>query len=76
MPDEDLFQYSHGTLVVCEHQGDAGLAVIGIESVKAVVGMVPFGEHTEGHNRRYFLAEKPGLDVYEQSGGEDSDDDV
>ena len=50
--------------------------MVGIESVRAVVGMVPFGKHTKGHNYRYFLAEKPELDVYKQTDGEDSDDDI
>lgn len=64
-PDEAILRYSHGTLTVCEYRGDAALIVIGAESIKAVVGMVPFGKQAENDDPRFFLAEKLGLDVYE-----------
>ena len=53
-----------------------GLVVIEIESIMAVVGMVPFEEQGEGRDTRFYLAEKLGLDVYDRdaAAGEDSDD--
>lgn len=85
MPDEAIYQHTHGVLTVCEYRGEQidekkedaqSLVVIEIESIKAVVGMVPFGERAEGQNPRFFLAEKLGLDVYDLGTtlGEDSDD--
>ena len=65
----------HGVLTVCDYKDDNSLAVIEIESIRAVIGMVPFGQWSEG---QYFLAEKLGLDVYEPdaSGSEDSSDEA
>ncbi|KAF9642953.1 hypothetical protein BDM02DRAFT_3105019, partial [Thelephora ganbajun] len=78
MPDEAILQHTHGVLTVCEYQDEASLAVIEIKSIQVVVGMVPFGKRVEGHNPRYFLAEKLGLDVYNpySTGSEDADDEV
>jgi hypothetical protein len=70
-PDDTILRHTHGVLTVCGYQGDAGLTVIGVKSIVAVVGMVPFGEEVEGQNRRYFLAEKIGLDVYDPTESED-----
>ena len=47
--------------------------MIDIESIGAVVGMVPFSQQIEGQKPRFYLAEKLGLDVY--SGDDDDDDD-
>lgn len=49
--------------------------MIEIESIIAVVGMVPFGEQDNGEAPSYFLAEKLGLDVYDSEivGGGDTD---
>ena len=65
MPDEHLHEYSGGVLTVCDYHGDESLAVIEIESIIAVVGMVLFGEQDNGEAPSYFLAEKLGLDVYD-----------
>jgi hypothetical protein len=60
-PHSDLLQVSRNTLWSCTHQGAAGVKVIDVKSIAAVVAMVPHepfpGEH------RFFLVEKPGLDT-------------
>jgi hypothetical protein len=78
MPDEALRQYAQGVLTVCKYQGEQSLAVIEIESISAVVGMVPFHEQVESHDPRFYLAERLGLDVYDSGTiiGEDDDDGV
>lgn len=43
MLDEAILRHSCGTLTICEYQGDTALAVIRVESIKAVVDVVPFG---------------------------------
>lgn len=62
-PDRGLLEQSYNTLLSCTYDGDACVKVIEVESIKAVVAMVPHqpfqGESTE----RYFVVEKPGLDV-------------
>jgi hypothetical protein len=61
---------------VCHYHGDETLAVIEIESISAVVGMVPFENQAEDEYARYFLAEKLGLDVYDSDivGGADDEE--
>ena len=84
-PDEDIHKYTCGVLTVCEYRGEGvedlqsenaqSLAVVEVASIKAVVGMIPFGTRVEGQNPKFFLAEKLGLDVYDQdTTGENSDD--
>jgi len=86
MPDEAKYQHTHGVLTVCQYQGEQtedeqnenaqNLVAIEIESIIAVVGMVPFGEREEGRNPSFYLAEKLGLDVYDwdTTVDEDADD--
>jgi hypothetical protein len=77
-PDEALHQHTYGVLTVCKYQGERSLVVIEIESISAVVGMVPFCKQVEGSDPMYFLAERLGLDVYDPNiiGGEDAGDEV
>ena len=86
MPNETIYQHTHGVLTVCHYQGEQtedeqnenarNLVAIEIESIIAVVGMVPFGEREEGRNPSFYLAEKLGLDMYDwdTTVGEDADD--
>jgi hypothetical protein len=76
VPDEVILQRTHGVLTVCEYIGATRLDVIKIESIKAVVGMVPFCKQAGSRGPLYFLAEKLGLDVYESTrDDEDNNDD-
>jgi hypothetical protein len=64
-PDPTLLQRSVRTLWSCEYQGDSALVFIDVKSIQAVVSMIP---HTPSISRnipteRFFLVEKPGLDV-------------
>ena len=56
-PDATLLARSHGTLWSSRYQGEAELRVIPVKSVISVVAMVPH------KGDRFFLAEKPGLEV-------------
>jgi hypothetical protein len=71
--DEEIFKQTHGVLTVCEYTGRAKLDVIKIESIQAVVGMIPFSGQVEGRRPMYFLAEKLGLDVYDTVGNNEDD---
>lgn len=75
-PDKAILKRTHGVLTVCEYLGTASLDVIKIESIKAVVGMVPFCEQVEGRGPLFFLAEKLGLDVHDPDESDEADDDI
>ncbi|KAG1761276.1 hypothetical protein EDD22DRAFT_780076 [Suillus occidentalis] len=67
-PDPALLEASHHTVVSCSHLGDASLQVIDVKSIHAVVAMVP---HNVNNEERFFVVEKPGLDVADLGGYEE-----
>jgi hypothetical protein len=62
-PHQDLLQLSYNTLWSCTHHGDNSLIVIDVKSILAVIAMVPHQPFLQDPIKRYFLVEKPGLDV-------------
>ena len=86
-PDESLLKMSYGTVWSCRYTGDAGLQVVDLAAIKAVVALVPhplmagniIQEQYKGH---YYVVEKLGLDVLIMAGtvvddhSEDSDNNV
>jgi hypothetical protein len=62
-PDKNLFEHSFHTLLSCTHAGDASLQVIDVKSILSVVAMVPHLPFPGDTSERYFVVEKPGLDV-------------
>lgn len=69
-PDIDLLQQSSNTLWSCCAGGNTSRCVIDVKVIKSVVAMVPhstssLGAEWEG---RFFVVEKPGLDVAEMGG--------
>ncbi|KAG1861768.1 hypothetical protein DFJ58DRAFT_871719 [Suillus subalutaceus] len=64
-PDVKLLQASHYTLWSCHHQGDAALVVINVKMIESVVAMVP---HKINGEDRFYVVEKPGLDVADMGG--------
>jgi len=67
-PDQRLCELSYHTLLSCTRSGDSDLRVIDVKLITAVVAMVP---HTPfpGETTRYFVVEKPGLEVMVLGGG-------
>ena len=63
LPHEELLEYSHRTLLSCVYEGDAHLQVIDIKSIMSVVAMVPHNPFPGDSLDRFFVVEKPGLDV-------------
>jgi hypothetical protein len=63
LPHKELLEYSHHTLLSCVYEGDAYLQVIDIKAIMSVVAMVPHHPFSEDPLDRYFVVEKPGLDV-------------
>jgi hypothetical protein len=61
-PHNDLLENSYHTLLSCSYMGDTSLCVIDVKSVMSVVGMVPH-QPFPGALDRYFVVEKPGLDI-------------
>jgi hypothetical protein len=60
-PHAGLFEASNGTVLSCTYHGEAGFKVIDISSIVSVVAMIPHDPFADGE--RYFVAEKPGLEV-------------
>ena len=63
-PDPILLKASHHTLWSCSYQGNASLKVINTKAIVGVVAMVPLF----GVQDRYFVVEKPGLDIAHMGG--------
>jgi hypothetical protein len=66
-PHRQLFEISYGTLWSCTFGGDNSLIVIDVKSIEAVVAMVPHQPFPDSPGR-FFLVEKPGLDIAFLSG--------
>ncbi|KIJ13970.1 hypothetical protein PAXINDRAFT_80092 [Paxillus involutus ATCC 200175] len=75
-PDQQLLRLSWHTILSCIPQND--IQIVDVKSILSVVAMVPHQVHTLGDMERYFVVEKPGLDVATISGWEEAtvDDDL
>ena len=64
-PHDGLLTLSFNTLRSCTYQGNDSLKVIDANSIAAVIAMVPHQPIPEdsGPVERFFVVEKPGLDV-------------
>ena len=62
LADEYHRRCTHGALIVCKYEGEQDLVVIRAKSILSIVGMMPF-ENEDGGSCRFYLVEKPGLDV-------------
>jgi hypothetical protein len=73
-PDPTLLQLSVNTLWSCEYKGDSALEFINVKTIQAVVSMIPHTPSIPGKapSERFFLVEKPGLDVAIIAGLEDN----
>lgn len=72
-PDPALLRVSVNTLWSCEYLGDTALEFVNVKTVKSVVSMIPHSPTIQGavSSERFFLVEKPGLDVALVAGIED-----
>jgi hypothetical protein len=72
-PDESLLSLSANTLWSCEYQGDGTLMFIDVKIIQSVVAMIPHKVEIPGFppSERFFLVEKPGLDVAVMAGVEE-----
>ena len=66
-PDQALLEASSYTLWSCTYQGDAALKVINVKAIVGVVAMIPH-QPFPGSVGRFFVTEKPGLDVAHMGG--------
>ena len=64
-PHKELYEYSFQTLLSCTYAGEmhSDLWVIDAKLIKSVVAMVPHNPFPGETLERYFVVEKPGLDV-------------
>jgi hypothetical protein len=62
-PHRGLLEQSYNMLLSCTYNGDNTVDVIDMESIKAVVAMVPHQPFHGEMVQQYFVVEKHGLDV-------------
>jgi hypothetical protein len=69
-PDLTLLAASSHTLWSCKNQGDAGLIIVHAKDIISVVAMIPHQPIIAGQpvEDRFYVVEKPGLDVANMSG--------
>ena len=72
-PDPTLLEASYSTLWSSKHQGDGGLRVVDVKSICSVVAMIPHKPIIPGKvaEDRFFICEKPGLDIGYMGGVEE-----
>ena len=72
VPDAAILEYSRSTLLTCNYLGDTSRLVISVHDIVSVVAMVPLpmtaAEERQvnamtRYGQRFFVVEKPGLDV-------------
>ncbi|KAF8810988.1 hypothetical protein BYT27DRAFT_7253126 [Phlegmacium glaucopus] len=61
LPHRDLLDLSYNTLLSCTPE--MGRRVIDVKSIRSVVAMIPHHPFPGDTQKRYFVVEKPGLDV-------------
>lgn len=70
-PHQALLKASYATLWSCTYQGDAALKIIDVHSITGVVAMVPHNPFPEDSVGRFFVVEKPGLDIAHMGGNDE-----
>jgi hypothetical protein len=69
-PDQTLLKSSYNTLLSCTHLGQSGLIVVDVKHINSVIAMVPQRAFGGDSTQRYFVVEKPGLEVARLGGVE------
>jgi hypothetical protein len=59
----DLLQESFNTVYSCVYVGQTDLRVIDVKKILSVVVMVPMKPSEGARSKRFFLLEKPGLEI-------------
>jgi len=62
-PNKTLLDVSYNTLRSCTYLGQDGLMVIDVKYINSVIAMVPHQPFGGDSVQRYFVVEKPGLEV-------------
>ena len=70
-PDAALLEMSSHTLWSCIYQDDVTLKVIDAKAIVSVVAMVPHQPFPGDPVGRFFVVEKPGLDVAHMGGNDE-----
>jgi hypothetical protein len=62
-PDADMLRRSSNTVYSCVYRGQTDLRVIDAKTIMSVVAMVPMTPRDGDRSSRFFLLEKPGLEI-------------
>ncbi len=80
-PDPDILTYSRNTVLACTYRGDDVREVVPVKDIISIVAMVPLpmtpaeAQQPDAATRyadRYFVVEKPGLDIAHMAGRDDN----
>jgi hypothetical protein len=66
-PHPELLNKSQNTLISVTHSGNPSLKVVDIRSIESVVAVIPHTLFQDGSSR-FFVVEKPGLELVHMSG--------
>lgn len=75
-PDQSLLNNSYHTLRSCAKLGQSGLTVVNVKEIHSVIAMVPHHPFHAESVPRYFVVEKPGLEVASLGGMEERVPDI
>ncbi|KAF8256448.1 hypothetical protein EI94DRAFT_1775290 [Lactarius quietus] len=63
-PDMDMLRDSYNTVYSCAYRGQEDQQVIDVKAITSVVAMIPMTPHDGDRSTRFFLLDKPGLDIH------------
>ena len=75
-PDPTLLTNSYNTLQSCIHLHQGGLMVVDVKEIHSVIAMVAHCPFARESVQRYFVVEKPGLEVASLGGMDENVPDV
>jgi len=71
-PHPEILRKSYNTFWSCTHGKCESMEVIPVKTILAVVSMIPHKLFPNDPEQRYFLVEKPGLEVARMGGVEEN----
>jgi hypothetical protein len=71
-PHAEILQKSHNTYWSCTHGRIENIEIVPAKTILSVVSIIPHKLFEDDSEQRYFVVEKPGLDVVRIGGVEES----
>jgi hypothetical protein len=71
-PHAEILKKSYNTYLSCTHGRIENMEIIPVERILSVVSIIPHKLFENDSEQRYFVVEKPGLDIAHMGGVEES----